>query len=100
VLPEEAARALVPISDLSFSSSATGMLPIALSEVLGISLSEVMEKYFRGVNSSDEMAIRVSGDIDRMVTEGEGKVWLTREQRKIEEQLDREHQGEGVDDTF
>jgi hypothetical protein len=76
------------------------MLPIALSEVLGISLSEVMDKYFKGVNSSDEMASQVSRDIDRMVTEGDGEVWLANEQRKIQERMDLEHQGAGVDDHF
>jgi hypothetical protein len=76
------------------------MLPIALSEVLGISLLEVMARYFDGVNSSDEMAIRVAKDVDRMVTENEGKVWLASEQHKIQERLDLEHQGAGVDDTF
>jgi hypothetical protein len=100
VLPVEAARALVPISDLSFSSSATGRLPLALSEVLGISISEVMERYFGGADSPDELVSRVVRETDRMGLEDEGKAWLAREQRRIAEELEREHRGEGVDDAF
>jgi hypothetical protein len=100
VLPEEAARALVPVSELSFSSRATGMLPIALSEVLGIGLSEVMAKYFDGACSVNEAAVRIAEDIDRRVTAGEGEIWLANEQRKIEERMERDHQGAGVDDNF
>jgi hypothetical protein len=74
------------------------MLPLALSEVLGMSLLSVMKKYFEGASSADEVAIRVSEDIDRRVTEGEGEVWLANEQRKLEEQMEDDHQ-EG-DDTF
>jgi hypothetical protein len=96
----EAARALVPVSALSFSSSATERLSIALSEVLGISLSEVMDRYFRGVNSPDEMASRVAKDVDRLVTENEGEEWLVKEQCRIGEEMEREHWGEGVDDAF
>jgi hypothetical protein len=76
------------------------MLPIALSEVLGISLSEVMTRYFEGSHSVDESAIRITEDIDRRVNEGEGEVWLANEQRKIEERMELEHQGAGVDDNF
>jgi hypothetical protein len=74
------------------------MLPIALSEVLGISLSEVIEKYFKGADSSDEAAIRITEDIDRRVTAGEGEVWLANEQHKLEERMEDDHQG--GDDTF
>jgi hypothetical protein len=74
------------------------MLPIALSEVLGISLLEVMAKYFEGARSVDEAAIRIAEDIDRRVTAGEGEVWLANEQRKLEEQMEDDHRG--GDDTF
>jgi hypothetical protein len=76
------------------------MLPIALSKVLGISLSEVMAKYFEGARSVDEAAIQIAEDIDRRVTAGEGEVWLANEQRRLEESMEREHQGAGVDDNF
>jgi hypothetical protein len=76
------------------------MLPIALSEVLGISLSEVMAKYFEGAHSVDEAAIRIAEDIDRRVDNGEGEIWLANEQHKIQERMDQDHQGAGVDDSF
>jgi hypothetical protein len=43
---------LVPVVELTRSSSPASMLPAALSEALGISLSEVMDHYFNG---SDEV---------------------------------------------
>jgi hypothetical protein len=73
---------------------------MALSEVLRISLSEVMEKYFRGANSSDDLSSRVVKDVDRMVLDDEGKTWLAKEQLRIEGELEREHRGEGVDEAF
>jgi hypothetical protein len=48
VLPLEAAPKLVPVVDLTCSSSPASMLLLALSEVLGVSLSEVMERCFEG----------------------------------------------------
>jgi hypothetical protein len=45
-LPKEVALALVPVEELNCSSSPASMLPMALSEVLGISLDEVMRLYF------------------------------------------------------
>jgi hypothetical protein len=65
------------------------MLPIALSEVLGISLSEVMARYFEGARSVDDAAIQIAEDIDRRVTAGEGESWLANEQRKLEEGIVR-----------
>jgi hypothetical protein len=55
------------------------MLPIALSEVLGISLSEVMAKYFEGACSVDEAAIRIAEDINRRVVADEGETWHANE---------------------
>jgi hypothetical protein len=100
VLPKEAARALVPISDLSFSLRSTSMLPLALSEALGISLSEVMAMYFDGACSIDEAATQIAEDIDRRIGNGEGETWLANEQQKIQERMDQDHQGAGVDDIF
>jgi hypothetical protein len=49
----EVAPQPVPVAELTGSSSPASMLPTALSEVLGISLLEVMEHYFDG-SSEDE----------------------------------------------
>jgi hypothetical protein len=76
------------------------MLPIALSEVLGISLSEVMKKYFKKARSTDEVATRISEDLDRRIANGEDEIWLDNECRRVEERMDCEHQGQGVDDIF
>jgi hypothetical protein len=74
------------------------MLPIALSEVLGISLSDVMKKYFDGASSEDEVAVRIAEDIDRRISNGEDERWLAVEARRREEEAERVH--EGGDDTF
>jgi hypothetical protein len=73
---------------------------LALSEVLGISLSEVMERYFGKVASSDEEVDRNVEDVDRMVVQAEGEAWVEEEQRRLSEEMDRTHRGEGVDDEF
>jgi hypothetical protein len=76
------------------------MLPMALSEVLRISLSEVMKKYFDGAGSEDEVAVQIAEDIDRRVTAEEGELWLANESHKLEDKMEHEHQGQGVDDAF
>jgi hypothetical protein len=48
VLSLEAAPLVVPVEELTRSSSPASMLPAALSEALGISLSDVMVRYFDG----------------------------------------------------
>jgi hypothetical protein len=52
VLPMEATHLAVPIEELTRSSSPASMLPTALSEALGISLVDVMERYFDGSEES------------------------------------------------
>jgi hypothetical protein len=52
------------------------MLLMALSEVLGISLSDVMKKYFDGASSADEVAIHISEDVDKRIDSEEGELWL------------------------
>jgi hypothetical protein len=42
VLPSEVVPLVVPVEELTRSSSSEGMLPEAISEALGISLSEVL----------------------------------------------------------
>jgi hypothetical protein len=57
------------------------MLPITLSEVLGISLSEVMNRYFDG--SDEETRVhRIEGALDRKITHEEGELWLIGEARR------------------
>jgi hypothetical protein len=51
-LPLEVAPSVVPIEELNCLSSPASMLPTALSEVLGISLDEVMQLYFDGSEES------------------------------------------------
>jgi hypothetical protein len=73
------------------------MLPAALSEALGISLSEVMDRYFNG---SDEMErVRMIEDaLDRRRTAEEGEEWLLEEAHRravVDELVYR-----GGDDTF
>jgi hypothetical protein len=59
-----------------------------------------MERYFGGVASSDEVADRIVEDADRVVVKNEGEEWLGQEQRQLEEEMERDHRGEGVDDMF
>jgi hypothetical protein len=74
------------------------MLPIALSKVLGISLSEVMVRYFDG-SSEDERARCIGDAIDRKRSEEEGEEWLTREARRRSAILEQVHQSRD-DDLF
>jgi hypothetical protein len=67
------------------------MLPAALSEVLGISLSDVMERYFNG-SSEDERVRRMEDAVERKRSEGEGEEWLAGEARRRSKILDRAHQ--------
>jgi hypothetical protein len=73
------------------------MLPVALSEVLGISLSEVMERYFDG-SGEDERVHRIEDALDRKRSEDEGEEWLAGEARRRSRILERVHQG--GDDMF
>jgi uncharacterized Zn finger protein len=74
------------------------MLPVALSEVLGISLSEVMERYFNGL-SEDERARQIRDAIDRKRSDEEGEEWLAGEARRRSVVLERVHQNR-KDDLF
>jgi hypothetical protein len=66
------------------------MLPIALSEVLGISLSEVMERYFDG-SGEEERVRRIEDAIDHKRSEEEGETWLAGEARSRSIVLERVH---------
>jgi hypothetical protein len=64
VLPLEATHLAVPIEELTHSSSPVSMLPTALSEALGISLADVMSRYFDGSEESERVR-RIEEALDR-----------------------------------
>jgi hypothetical protein len=74
------------------------MLPITLSEVLGISLSEVLERYFNGSNEDDRVC-RIEDAVDHKRSEEEGEEWLAGEARRRSLILERVHQNR-EDDLF
>jgi hypothetical protein len=74
----EVAPSLVPVEELTRSSSPSTMLPEAVSEALGISLSEVLDLYFgeldevrRGRLIGDAIDRRIMGDRDHEQMEEE-----------------------------
>jgi hypothetical protein len=98
VLPLEATPLTVPIKDLTLSSSPASMLPTALSEVLGVSLAEVMNRYFDGSEESIRVR-RIEEALDRRREMEEGEEWLTRESERTAAILERIHRGQD-DDSF
>jgi hypothetical protein len=74
------------------------MLPIALSEVLGISLLEVMHRYFNG-SSEDERVRRIEDAVDRKRSEEEGEEWLAGEAHRRSRIFEQAHQSRD-DDSF
>jgi hypothetical protein len=50
VLPSEVVPLVVAVEELTRSSSGESMLPEAVSEALGISLSEVLDLYLGGID--------------------------------------------------
>jgi hypothetical protein len=74
------------------------MLPTALSEALGISLSKVMDCYFNG--SDEETRVhRIEEALDRRRTFEEWEEWLARESLRTSVMLERIHRGQD-DDLF
>jgi hypothetical protein len=71
------------------------MLPEALSDALGISLSEVLAQYF----SISDLDKRGREAIDRRRSAEKGEEWLTEEACRRSEILERVHQGR-EDDSF
>jgi hypothetical protein len=98
VLPMEVARPLVPVEELTDSLSPVSMLPPALSEALGISLSEVMDHYFDGSDEATRVR-RIEEVLDRRRTFEEGEEWLAQESHKTDAMLEWIHQGQD-DDLF
>jgi hypothetical protein len=71
----EAAHLIVPVKELTRSSSPVSMLPGALSEALGISLSEVMDRYFDGSEESERVCC-IEEALDWRREFKEGEEWL------------------------
>jgi hypothetical protein len=82
LLSEVVPSLLVPIKELTRSSSNESLLPKAISEALGISLAEVMDLYFRdgsdeevqdhGRNRQEENECGGWGVVGSRVSEGQG----------------------------
>jgi hypothetical protein len=68
------------------------MLPEALSDALGISLSEVLERYYT-VSDVVERGRLIGQAIDRRRTEEEGEEWLAEEARKRDAVAELVHRG-------
>jgi hypothetical protein len=93
----EVACPLVPIEELTCSSSPKSMLPTALSEALGISLLEVMDRYFNGSDEAERVRL-IEGALDRRRSEEEGEEWLAEEARRRDVVAELVHRG--GDDTY
>jgi hypothetical protein len=87
VLLMEVACPLVPVEELTRLSSPASMLPTALSEALGISLSDVIARYFDGSEESERVR-HIEEALDRRRTFEEGEEWLARESRKTHAMLE------------
>jgi hypothetical protein len=83
---------MVPIKELTRSSSSSSVLPEAISEALDISLSEVLDLYFGGV--SEEQRDRLMWDvIDRRRMNVEDEAWLEAESRRVDAVANMVHRG-------
>jgi hypothetical protein len=89
---------MVPIEELTHSSSPASILPAALSEVLGISLADVMDRYVDGSEESERVR-RIEDALDRRREFEEGEEWLAQESHKMHIMLERIHRGQD-DDLF
>jgi hypothetical protein len=69
------------------------MLPAALSGALGISLSDVMMRYFDGSEESERVR-RVEEALDRRREFEEGEEWLAWQSRNTDIMLERIHRGQ------
>jgi hypothetical protein len=94
----EVAHPLVPVEELTHSSSPKSMLPEALSDVLGISLSEVLAHYY-SISDLDERGRIIGEAINRRRSEEEGEEWLAGEARRRSMILEWVHQSRD-DDSF
>jgi hypothetical protein len=69
------------------------MLPAASSEALGISLADVMDRYFDGSEESVRVW-RIEEALDRRREFEEGEEWLARESHHVDIMLEQIHQGQ------
>jgi hypothetical protein len=74
------------------------MLPAALDKALGISLSDVMVRYFDGSEESERVR-RIEEALDRRREFEEGEEWLAQQSRSTDIILERIHRGQD-DDSF
>jgi hypothetical protein len=74
------------------------MLPEALSDTLGISLSEVLARYY-SISDLDKRSRIIGEAIDRRRSEEEGEEWLAGEAHRRSMILERVHQSRD-DDSF
>jgi hypothetical protein len=84
---------VVPIEELTRSSSPASMLPAALSEALGLNLSDVMMRYFDGSEESERVR-RIEEALDRRREFEEGEEWLAHQSRNTDIMLERIHRGQ------
>jgi hypothetical protein len=89
----EAAPLVVPVEELTCSSSPASMLSAALSEALGISLSDVMMRYFDGSEESERVR-RIEEALDRRREFEQGEEWLAQQSHKTDTLLERIHWGQ------
>jgi hypothetical protein len=69
------------------------MLPAALSEALGLSLSDVMMRYFDGSEESERVR-HIEEALDRRREFEEGEEWLAHQSRNTVVMLERIHRGQ------
>jgi hypothetical protein len=69
------------------------MLPAALSEALGISLSDVMVRYFDGLEESERVQ-RIEEALDRRREFEEEEEWLAQQSHRTNTMLERIHRGQ------
>jgi hypothetical protein len=99
VLPSEVVPPqVVPIEDLTRSSSPASMLLAALSEALGISLSTVMDRYFNGSQDSERVR-QIEEALERRIVFEEEEEWLAQASRNTSIMLEWIHRGQD-DDSF
>jgi hypothetical protein len=93
----EVAHPLVSVTELTRSLLPINMLPEELSEVLGVSLSEVLARYYSGLDISERGHL-IGDTLDRKQLEEEGEEWLAEEARKRDIVAELVHRG--GDDTY
>jgi hypothetical protein len=69
------------------------MLPAALSEALGISLADVMMRYFDGSEESERVR-QIEEALDRRREFEEGEEWLASQSRQMDAMLEQIHRGQ------